>query len=456
MKIIIVGAGRTGEALIIALLHRRYNDITVVDRDQVLLDKLTDDYSVNGVVGSGASRETLKKAGADSADVLIAMTPIDETNILSCVQAKSMGTVCTAARVFSQDFSEDSENLKETYGIDFIFNPKYDMAERAFYSIGLPGIVKPEGIFSESMQAFTISIGEDSPLKGYAMSEIRGVLGFDLVVGCVLRDGKIHIPTGTFTIEEGDLIGITASLNEIKILLNKMGVAINPAKRIMIVGGGVTTHFLIPMLLKENRQITVIEKELDACRQLMEEFPSITVSYGYGDKEEVLEQEKIGKCDVILALTDNDEVNLVTSLYGWYRNVPSVLTKIESPGQLAMLHKINLNITLSPSAISVNKMIRFIHNCDTGIAPSNIEKYCTIAGNRADVFQFTVPDNYEKEGVMISDPGFKLKKDVIITAITRYGKTIVPDHKTSLLAGDKVYIVSDRKIHIENLNDIFS
>lgn len=455
MKIIIVGAGRTGIALIEALLQRSYNDITIVERDKHLLNRITDTYNVNGIVGSGASRESLYNAGADTADVLIALTPVDEINILCCMQAKSIGTQYTVARVFQPGFSAERKLLKEEERVDYIFNPNYDLAEIVYNSIGYPGIVRPEGIFADGMQAVSISIGPDSPLKGYAMSEVRGVLGFDIIIGSVIRDGKLHIPTGRFTIEEGDSIGITINRDNIMELLKKMGVEKNPAKRILIVGGGITTEYLLEMLSKDKKNITVIDSDLERCRELMEHFPHVTVTYSQNDKEEVLEKEKIADCDVVISLTNSDEENLVTGLYAWSRNVPSVLTRIEKPGQLALLHKINLDITLSPAEISVNRLIRFIHSCDAGMSTDDIKKYCTIANNKADVFQFVVSDSFSKLDVPIKDSSFRLKKNVLLTAIVREGRLIVPDRNTSLKSGDKVFVVSDRKNHIEKLNDIF-
>lgn len=455
MKIIIVGVGRTGITLIQALLERSYNDITVIEKDKHLLNRITDLYNVNGVTGSGASKESLYKAGADTADVVIALTPVDEINLLCCMQAKSIGALHSVARVCQPDFMAERQLLKDKNLVDYIFNPYYDMAELAYNSIGFPGIVKPEGLFAEEMQAISIRIEPGSPLIGYAMSEVRGVLGFDIVVASVLRGDKLFIPTGNFTIEEGDSIGITARKNQIREILKKMGHTPAPGKNIIIVGGDLTSEYLLEMLLKNKRTITVIEKNLERCRALMEKFPAINVTYGQIDQEEILEKENIEKCDTLISLTNSDEENLVTSLYAWSRNVPSVLTRIEKPGQLELLHKINLDITLSPPEISVNKLIRFVHNCDTGVSTNDIAKYCTIGYNKADVFQFNVTDTYKMPGIPIKDPAFRLKKNILLTAIIRGNTLIVPDRHAAMIEGDHVFVVSARKNNIEKLNDIF-
>ena len=129
MKIIIVGLGQAGTTLVKTLAGEQY-DITVIDKERRLVDRMTDKYSVNGVTGSGASKETLLAAGADSADAIIALTHTDEINLLSCMQAKALGTVRSAARLFSPDLVRESEALKQQYSIDYIVLPKYDIAER--------------------------------------------------------------------------------------------------------------------------------------------------------------------------------------------------------------------------------------------------------------------------------------------------------------------------------------
>ena len=151
MKIIIVGLGRTGTSLIKALSHENY-DITVIEKEKELVDEITDLYSVNGVVGSGASKETLLKAGANTADALIALTPVDEINLLSCMQAKALGTRRTAARLFQPDFVKERDEIKKEYNIDYAIRPKFDIADEIARNIGLPGNVKMQGFFNNLIQ----------------------------------------------------------------------------------------------------------------------------------------------------------------------------------------------------------------------------------------------------------------------------------------------------------------
>ena len=455
MKIILVGAGRTGCALIRALSGKDH-DITVVDKQKSLVDAITDQYSVDGIVGSGASKETLRKAGAEAADILIALTPVDEINLLSCMQAKAVGTKRTVARVFQPDFGEERKVLEREQGIDYIFNPKYDMAEEAAASIGFPGIVKPEGVFGDYMQMITVTVMPGSPLEGRTLMEIRKELDANILVTTVLREDKLYVPDGSFRVEAGDRIGVAAGTEEIMETIRKVGIIKNRAKHVMIVGGGITAEYLTRMLLKKKKSITIVESELERCRELMEEFPSVNVSYGHGEMSEILEDEHIASMDAVVSLTNTDEINLVTSMYAWSRNVPSILTRIDAPAHLNLLHRINLDITISASEISVDKLIRFIYNCMAGDAPNEIEKYCSIADNKADVLQFTAGESFKKPGVLFKEAAFRLKKNVLIASVIRGEEVIIPGGNTCIQCGDRVVVVSDKKNHIENLNEIFA
>ncbi|MBP5454129.1 MAG: NAD-binding protein, partial [Lachnospiraceae bacterium] len=162
MKAIVVGVGKTGLALI-EMLTNEGIDVTVIDCDKAVIDSVTDKLNVTGVEGSGASRSTLLKAGADSADILIALTPVDEINLLSCLQAKNLGTRHTAARLLMSDLSMEKDDLIKEYNIDYIVRPKVDVAEIIYNNVGLPGNVRLDSFFGDTIEMLSIDVIKDSP-----------------------------------------------------------------------------------------------------------------------------------------------------------------------------------------------------------------------------------------------------------------------------------------------------
>ena len=169
MKIIVVGLGETGRSLI-KLLDGSDHDITVIDKDRACVDMITDKYTVNGVCGSAASIETLKKAGADTADVLVALTHTDEINLLACMQAKVVGTRLTCARVLMPDLADEKDKLKEEYNIDYLISPKEDLAKEVYRNIGLPGYVKIESCLNDEVYVLDLNAVGNSPLIGKSIA----------------------------------------------------------------------------------------------------------------------------------------------------------------------------------------------------------------------------------------------------------------------------------------------
>ena len=454
MRIIIVGAGRTGCSLIETLAGRNNIEITVIEKQKSRVDAITDKYNVNGVAGSGASGETLFAAGADAADYLFALTPIDEVNLLVCMQAKAVGTRHTVARVFQPDFATDDSAAMSGQGIDMIFNPKYDMAMEVGLSVGLPGIVRPVGVFADCIHMISIRVLEGSPLAGRTVNDVRKDLELSLVIATVLRDGKLYVPDGSFRLEAGDSIGVASEIGDLMKNLRALGIVKNPAKKIIIMGGGITTEYLIQML-SGKKKLTVIETDIERCRELMERYPSVNVVFGEGETADILEEEDIAGTDAVVSLTESDEANLVTCMYAWSHNVPSILTRIDSPAHLKLLHRVNLDITLSSPEISVVRLIRYIYNCEAGDAPNEIEEYCTVADNKAEVLQFTAGDGFKRQGIKLKDPSFKLRKNIAIVSIIHNGELVIPDGKSVIQKGDRVVVVTDKRNRVQNLNEIF-
>ena len=455
MKILIVGLGSSGCSLVKAMSTKDY-DITVIDKDKKLVDEITDRYNVNGIVGSGASAETLLKAGANTADALVALTRIDEINLLSCMQAKTLGTKRTAARLMLPDFVHETDALKKEYKIDYFVKPKADIAEEIYRNIGLPGFVKMEGFFGNEVQMMDLSITADSPLADKSLIEIKKSLDLDMLVSTVIRDEKLYVPDGSFIIQEGDRVSIVASKACMSNILTKLGITPGETRHIVIVGGGITGEYLTEMLLHDKKNITILDNDLDRCRYLMEKYPSVKVAYSEGDITDVLEEENVRKADALISLTDNDETNLVISMYAWSQNVASIITRVDKPGHVKLLHKVNMDITVSPTELSVLKMLRFVRNYEMGDADNEIGKFYNVADGMAEVMEFVADKSFERIDVKLMEKSFKLKKDVLIAGIIRDSKLIIPSGNSKITEGDRVIVTASKKNRIRTLNEILA
>lgn len=455
MKIIIVGLGQAGTTLVSSLSHEQY-DITVVDKDKKRVDRTTDKFNVNGIVGSGASKETLLSAGADTADAIIALTPVDEINLLSCMQAKALGTRRSGARLLMPDFVHEAEALKDQYNIDYFVKPKSDIAEEIFRNIGMPGFVKLEGYWGDSIQIIDLNILKGSPLAGRTLADIKQSLKIDILVVSVIRNDKLYIPSGGFKLEADDNIGIVAARETILDTLKTLGITKRTVKKTVIVGGGITGKYLADMLYKDHKGLTILEHDVHRCRELMEMYPDARIAYSGGEILDVLEEEHVAETDCLISLTDNDETNLVISMYAWSCNIPSIITRVDKPEHVKLLHRVNIDITVSATELSALKMIRFIRNCEMGDADNGIGKFYNIAGNRAEIMEFKATSDFASLNVPFGTKSFRLKKDVLIASILRDGKLIIPDGTTCIKEGDCVIVTAAKHCHIRNLNEILS
>ncbi|MCR5419534.1 MAG: Trk system potassium transporter TrkA [Lachnospiraceae bacterium] len=453
MKIIIVGLGRTGTTLVKALSNEQY-DITVIDKERTLVDRITDKYNVNGITGSGASKETLSSAGAETADAIIALTHIDEINLLSCMQAKALGTRRSAARLLLPDFVHEADSLKKQYNIDYFVKPKSDIAEEIYRNIGMPGFMKLEGYWGDQIQIIDLNILSDSPLLGKSLLEIKRSLSLDMLVIAVIRNDKLYIPGGDFILMKGDNISIAAAKEGITKTLKSLGITKQVTKNIVIVGGGITGEYLLEFLKKDKKNITVLENNVNRCRELMLDHPEIRVAYSGGETLDVLEEEHISDADAIISLTDNDETNLVISMYAWSLNIPSIITRVDKPEHVRLLHKVNIDITVSATELSALKMMRFIRNYEMGDAPNEIGKFYNIANNKAEVMEFNVTSDYKGLNIPLKSKTIRLRKNILITAILRNDKLIIPSGDSCLKEGDRIIITAAKSNQIRNLNEI--
>ena len=291
MKIIVVGLGRAGNLLISSLANENY-DVVVIDKDRDKVDAITDKYNVNGVVGSGASQETLRKAGADTADAIVALTHVDEINLLSCMQAKAIGTRIAAARILEPDLVSEMDKLKEQYNIDFFMKPRLDIAEEIYRNMGMPGFAKLEGFWENEIQFLNLNILENNPLIGRTLTDIKQTGNLNILVVSVIRKGKLFIPKGDFIIEEGDSINVCVSIKDLDESLQKLGIRRSRFKKTIIVGGSNTCIYLLDMFKNKSR-VTILETDKQRCRELMEMYPEVNVVYAGGDTLEVLDPARI-------------------------------------------------------------------------------------------------------------------------------------------------------------------
>ena len=371
------------------------------------------------------------------------------------MQAKNLGTHYAAARITMPDFVRESETLKKEYNIDFVFKPREDVAEEIYQNIGMPGNTKFIGFWSSGLHLMDLNILEDSPMCGLSLNDIKKTNNLNMLVVAVMRGGKLTIPDGSFVLKAGDNLTLAILGDELSETLKTIGINRKKVKKVMIVGGNTITEYLLERMEKDGYQITVLEKDPDRCRQLMERFRRCRIMCtGEGELLEILKEENLSEMDMVVSLTDSDEANLVTSMYSWSCHIPSVLTYVEVTEHLRMLHKVNIDITVSSVESATLKALRFIRYHDGELSHKEIGKFYLVADGKAEIKEVLAGADFSMLNIPFKEKAFRLKNGVIITAIIRDGQMIVPTGDTYIKEGDQVIITTSRKLKVRSLNDI--
>ncbi len=287
-----MGGGKTAEILI-QHLEKSNHDIIIIDKLKEVVESITNRYSVNGVCGSGASRAVLASAGADTADALISLTPIDEINLLACSMAKNFGTRYTVAEVEREELISDKAYLKEKFGVDYILTPKDLAASAVADQIYFNSANRVEPFFDSSVLLAEIIVEKDSILANAKLGSIKPLLKSDFLVFGVLRGDKLMVPKGEFELHPGDVIGIIADKNEMTNLFSRVDLVREPVRSVMLIGGGDLGETLANRLIKHKISVKLIEINRDRCEELMSAIPKANIIFGNGT--ESLETDNRGE-----------------------------------------------------------------------------------------------------------------------------------------------------------------
>lgn len=313
MKIIVVGAGTVGSAICEHLVAEGH-DVTVVDNNEASITGASSSYDVTAVMGSSADIEVLKQAGAEAADMLIAVTPMDEVNMLCCYAAKKLGTTHTAARVRNPEYTAFMNLMKADMNLSLTINPEYAVAKKISRILRFPAASKVDTFCEGRVEIAEFTVSENSPLSNLSLLDLREKFNIKFLVCGVQRGENVYIPSGNFVIQAGDTVCVTASDEELGKFFKLVCSSQKPTKSILITGGGRTTYYLAKMLGKLLDRTTVIEKDLSKCEELSREL-GIAVTRGDGTNQELLLEEGLESADVFLALSDTDEENAIVSMY---------------------------------------------------------------------------------------------------------------------------------------------
>ncbi len=371
MKIIILGAGQVGGSLAERLTYEN-NDITVVDKDSEILKNLQDHLDISTVTGDSAHPDTLMRAGADEADMLIAVTNSDEINMMACQVAHSLfNTPTKISRIRSQDYLLHKEKLfsNKHIPVDVIIGPEELVTRNIGQLIAHPGSLQALDFADRRAQLVAVRVQPGAPIVGQALKEIRAHMPkVDARVAAIYRQDRPIIPTGTTIIERGDEVFFIAATADIQAVVAELTAVRDQYRRIIIAGGGNIGSTLAESLEAEYN-VKIIEISHARCKFLSEKLKGTIVLEGSAADPQLLKEEGIETVDVFCALTNNDESNIMMSMLAKRLGANKVITLITNSAYADLIGD-EIDIPISPQQITVGSLLAHVRRGDVSVVHS--------------------------------------------------------------------------------------
>ena len=449
MNIIIVGCGKVGQALV-EQLNDEGNDITVIDKVAEKVNDVSSRCDVMGVIGNGATHSVQRDAGIDTANLLIAVTGSDELNLLCCLIAKKAGNCHTIARVRNPEYYSESQFLKDELGLAMVINPEFAAASEIARVLRFPSAIKID-VFGRGRVELLKFLPENSPLAGCAVKEIVTKLHCDVLVCTVERGDEVHIANGEFVFEEKDVISIVAATRKAGEFFRKIKYKMNSVKDVMVVGGGEIGHYLCEQLIRSGMSVKLIEKDPARCETLCATLDDgVAVINGDASDQNILVESGLEQTGAFVALTNLDEENILLSLFAKSVCDCKCVTKINRIGFDNVISKLDLDTIINPKSITSDTIIRYVRAMNSSRG-SNMETLYNVIKGKVEAAEFIIKEDSPVIDVPLME--LDLKPDVLVAAILRDKKVMIPRGHDSLQIGDAVIIVS-RQIGLRNITDI--
>ena len=431
MNVAIVGAGKLGLKVISALLGGDHS-ITVIDKDEEILNKISQQMDVMVIKKNGKSISLLKECGIDFFDFLLAATDRDEKNIVIASFAKKLGCSKVIARVRDPEHMNQMEFIKDTMHIDYLVNP--DMAiTMEIYKYLVEKYTLNDGIFTSGKTALVqFHVKKMKQLIGLPMINVKKVLPSMLIVA-ISRNGKIIIPHGKTVIESNDTIYLIGEKAEISALHRKVHEKGKYTKlqKVMIVGGGKTGFYLAHRLAEFGISVKVIEKSKERCYYLSTHLDDVMVLHGDATDTSLLEEENIDEMDAFVTATGFDEENLLLALMAKQHGIEDVISKVSRESYKDLIEKMGIDMALNPLDIIASTILRYIQGSKKIISSLLIQ-------GQAEIMEIIASDNMQLTNIPLRE--LELPDGVIIAAIHRGKQVIIPHGDTVIEEDDKVTI----------------
>ncbi|MEH2922868.1 Trk system potassium transporter TrkA [Samsonia erythrinae] len=451
MKIIILGAGQVGGTLAENLAGEN-NDITVVDIDANRLRQLQDKFDLRVVTGYASHPRVLRDAGAEDADMLVAVTNSDETNMVACQIAYSLfKTPNRIARIRAAEYIRESEQLflPEAVPIDYLISPEQLVIDNIYKLIEYPGALQVVNFAEGKVSIAAVNAYYGGPLVGNALSSLREhIPHVDTRVAAIFRHDRPIRPQGSTIIEAGDEVFFVAASQHIRAVMSELQRLEKPYRRIMIVGGGNVGAGLAQRLEKDY-SIKLIERNAERAAELAELLQNTVVFHGDASDQELLAEEHIEQIDVFIAITNDDEANIMSAMLAKRMGAKKVMVLIQRRAYVDLVQGSVIDVAISPQQATISALLSHVRKADI-VSVSSLRR-----GVAEAIEAIAHGDEGTSKVVGRTIEDIKLPPGTTIGAIVRGDEVIIANANSKIEQGDHVIMFLTDKKFVPDVERLF-
>jgi len=450
MRILICGAGQVGYG-IAERLSAEDNDVSVIDSSAELIENIQDRLDVRGYVGHGSHPDVLARARADTADLIIAVTLYDEVNMVACQVAHSLFNVPTKiARIRSQAYRQSQfQNLftRDHMPIDVIISPEVEVGEVILRRIALPG-AREVALFNEDTVAMlALECDEDCPLLDTPLSQLTELFpDLNAVVAGIARDGSIFAPHASDQILEGDIAYVITDRNQVRRTIAIFGKEQPEASRIIIAGGGNIGMYLGTRIEERlpSARVKIIDSSKAAAETLASQLSRTVVLHGNALDEAVLQEAGVSRTDLMVSITNNDQVNILSSVLAKRLGCTSSLALLNNVGYHDFTRSLGIDDFINPRSVTISRILQYVRR-------GRIRGVYSIENGAAEILEAEALDSSPLVGKPLRE--LHLPDGVRIGSVSHEGKLDRPTGDTIIRPNDRVVIlaVSEKVNEVEQM-----
>ena len=451
MKILILGAGQVGSSAAYHLSREEANEVTVVDVRPNVLRELQDRLDIRTVVGHAAHPDALERAGANDADIVVALTDSDETNMVACQVAYTLfHTPTKIARIRAAEYMSSTRLFtQDAIPIDVRISPEQLVCEYVEQLILYPGATQVLDFADGRVRLVGVLADRDGLLVGQRIATLKEhVPNTEGRIAAIYRGGKAMLPDGETVIAEGDEVFFIADRKDIRVFMSEIRRLEEPVRRVVIAGGG-NIGVRLALALEQTNQVKIIERDSQRARRISEVVNKAIVLVGDAADEELLLEENVDNVDVFCALTNSEEANILSSMLAKRLGAHKVMALINRASYVDLVESGSIDIAISPQQVTIGSLLAHVRRGD-------VAKVHSLRRGAAEAIEAIAHGTEETSRVVgRAIDQIELPPGSAIVAIVRDDRVMIAHHDTVIEADDHVILFMTDRRKIERIEELF-